>query len=155
MFIERKYFNIFFWKKTYPRSCCNSPITLIRIFQKIPGIYHSATEIPQIPVLLHRQWCYFVNVGIKIRNVDFSTIVKSRQFLRYYTSSANILKPFFLSRESEIGTMSIHKYREINYFVLYNHLNFIFNSMYWIFTFGRMKHLEISFIKLPRGCWLE
>jgi len=119
MFIGRKYFNIFFLEErgeeNYPRSCCNSPITPIRIFQKIPGIYHSATEIPQIPVLLHRWRCYFVNVGIKIRNVDFSTIVKSGQFLRYYTGFANILKPFFPSRESEIDTMSIHKYRESNY----------------------------------------
>jgi len=41
-----------------------------------------------------------VNVGIKIRNADFSTIVKSGQFLRYYTGSANILK-FSHSRELE------------------------------------------------------
>lgn len=30
-------------------------------------------KIPQIPLLLHRRRCYFVNVGTKIRNADFCT----------------------------------------------------------------------------------
>lgn len=72
-----KCFDIFPERRNYDLALVLS----IQIFQKIPAVIIHRQRFRKSRFSCVVERCYFVNVGIKIKNTNFLIVVKSMQFL--------------------------------------------------------------------------